>query len=124
MEKKIRRHQHRLNRKLQSLLRRLPVLLRQIGEAHQSRNLTRRDRSAIRPPGHRRYDAFHAGLTRRLIANQNMLSAFLNGLRRKRSDEVDRLQELVDLAIVGVLVRKRADEIVADEPRAEDMISL
>ena len=69
------------------------------------------------------YDARDARLARGRVADQDLLAASLFDLRRKGSDELDHVQELVLLVGIRFLVGKRFDEIVVDEAGAEDVIA-
>ena len=86
-KQKMRRHQHRLNRQLNSLLGALPLGLRHRGEFHERRDVALRDRPPVRSPRERRDNLLGARRARLRIADENLLSARLLHVCRERTDE-------------------------------------
>ena len=68
-------------------------------------------------------DLIDAGGAGFRVADEDLLAAGLFGLGRVRPDERDGVEELVLLAVVGVLAGQAFDEIVVDEAGAENVIA-
>ena len=76
--------------------------------------------------GQLRDDAIHASRSRRCtsvrIADQDFLAAGRLDRGFVRPHECDRVDELVLLAVVGVVGRKAFREVVVEKRRAEDVL--